>query len=99
MYRPTPYRAARILPSSPCYRFMKRREVLQQVLFDQIQIAEQLEKTEGRYSRDAAYAWDVVEEVSRKLRIVEMHIEDCMFDDVGYERSARDDEISDRLYD
>lgn len=100
MYRSTyAYKNARIHPSSSCQRFVKRREMLQQVLRDQIAIAEQLEVSEGRYSRDAAYAWDVVEEVSRKIRMVEMHIDDCLFDDRGFEKQMRDDEIADRMYD
>lgn len=100
MYRSAgTYRNSRIYPGSSCQRFVKRREMLQQVLQDQIVIAEQLEISEGRYSRDAAYAWDVVEEISRKIRIVDMHIDDCLYEDKGYEKAMRDDEIADRMYD
>lgn len=73
--------------------------MLKQVLRDQIRIAEALEQSEGRYSRDAAYAWDVVEEVSRKLNIVQTHIEDALEDERGVERAVRDEEISHREYD
>lgn len=89
----------RVHPSSSCVRFIQRRDKLQQVLRDQIVIAEQLEHSEGRYSRDAAYAWDVVEEISRKLRLLEMHIDDCLMEDRGFDRVTRDDEISTREYD
>lgn len=93
------HRTHRIYPGSSCTRFMHRRDMLQQVLREQIAIAERLEISEGRYSRDAAYAWDVVEEVSRKLRLIDMHIDDCLVEERGVERYFRDDEISMREYD
>lgn len=92
-------RSYRVHPGSSCIRFIQRRETLQQVLRDQITIAEHLEHSEGRYSRDAAFAWDVVEEISRKLRLIDMHIDDCLAEDRGHDRMLRDDEISLREYD
>lgn len=93
------HKAYRVYPGSSCARFVERRDVLEQLLRDQIVIAEKLERAEGSYSRDVAFAWDVVEEVSRKLRLIEMHIDDLYYEERGYERAFRDDEISMREYD
>lgn len=45
--------------------------MLKQLVQKQIAIANQLAVTEGTYSRDTMWAWDVVEELSRKLHMVE----------------------------
>lgn len=86
------------LTSSRCLQ--ERRDMLRNVLQTQIKVAHRLASTEGKYSRDTVWAWDVVEEISRKISMIEMnihHLERYSFyhrDKIGY-----DTELAERMYD
>lgn len=51
--------------------FQDRRDMLKSMIQKQTTIAKQLAETEGKYSRDTMWAWDVVGELSHKLQLVE----------------------------
>lgn len=51
--------------------FQDRRDMLKRMIQKQTTIAKQLAESEGKYSRDTMWAWDVVGELSHKLRMVE----------------------------
>lgn len=84
-------------------RLRERRQVLKTVLQEQIRIANVLSDTEGRQSDAARWAWDVVEEVSRKLNRVEDTIAHTHYgsdqEDRMYMSMYHEDELGRREYD
>jgi hypothetical protein len=85
--------------AAPVRQLLRRREALKTVLNKQIHVANGLSKLEGLHSREAQWAWDVVEEVTQKLN----RVEDQLTHDVDWEWdpsriSAYDIELSLREY-
>lgn len=77
-----------------------RRHALKTILQEQINIAEMLSRTEGIDSKATRWAWDVVEEVSKKLNRVEDTIYHSYIDEHDRARkSIYDEELSRREYD
>ena len=56
--------------------FQERRAMLRQTIQRQMVIAQELAQSEGEYSRDTMWAWNVVDELSHKLRLVETSLAD-----------------------
>ena len=81
--------------SSRCMR--ERRDMLRRVLQKQVQVAQKLTSTEGKYSRDTMWAWDVAEEISRKISLIEMNINRYSY--IERDKLSYDIELSGRLYD
>lgn len=78
----------------------ERRDMLRTVLHKQIQVAHRLSATEGKYSRDTMWAWDVVEEISRKISLIEMNIQQMQrYSFVNRDKLEYDFELSGRMYD
>lgn len=79
-------------------RLQERQRYLRKMLRDQIQIAQTLSQVEGPYRRSTIYAWDVVEEISRKLSILDYRIRQ---EEANFERDLieYDIELSERVYD
>lgn len=79
----------------------QRHDMLKGVLRKQVKIAEHLSTTEGKYSRESVWAWDVVEEISRKLSILESNIRDLEYSsyhhrnklEYDYEQSIREYDV------
>lgn len=77
-----------------------RRQALKNILQEQINVAEMLSRTEGIDSKATRWAWDVVEEVSKKLNRVEDTIYHSYIEDYDRTRkSIYDEELSRREYD
>lgn len=83
------------------YSLGERRNILKTVLNEQIKIAEMLSESEGIDSTASRWAWDVVEEISKKLTRVEDTIWHTYYQE--NERKKRffyhDEELSTRMYD
>jgi hypothetical protein len=80
--------------------FVTRREMLQQLVEKQIGIAQKLAQTEGAYSRDTMWAWDVVEELSRKLNMVDLSLINMRMEPLRFrDKSMYDRELAQRVYD
>lgn len=95
-----PYRTPRYHPlnAKTLHTLKERRALLKNILVEQISIAETLSNTEGMESKATRWAWDVVEEVTRKLN----RVEDTIFHTDDYDRTTRsvyDEELSRREYD
>lgn len=77
-----------------------RRQALKTILQEQISVAEMLSRTEGIDSKATRWAWDVVEEVSKKLNRVEDTIYHSYVEEQEHaRRSVYDEELSRREYD
>lgn len=79
-------------------RLQERQRYLRKILQDQIRIAQTLTQIDGKYNRSAIYAWDVVEEISKKLSILKTRIYE---EENNFERDPieYDIELSERVYD
>ena len=83
-----------------CRDDRERRKVLKKLLYEHIQIAERLSKTEGSDSPNARWAWDVTEEITRKLNRVEDMLYQSNIEE--WERTRQDiydEQMSRREYD
>jgi hypothetical protein len=83
-----------ILP--PTGPLMVRKKVLRTLLSSQISIAENLAAMEGKHSRAAMCAWDIVEELSRTLNFIERDLREM---ELVRDKSQYDEELSRREYD
>jgi hypothetical protein len=72
--------------------------MLKHILKDQIAVAEKLSTIEGSYSSDASHAWDVVEELSRKLNKIETLIHEYDLEGVKRNKLDYDIELANRHY-
>lgn len=80
--------------------YTARRDMLRHLVRKQIHIATDLMHSEGPYSRDTQCAWDVVEELSRKLNMIEVHLAQDRMDPLQHrDMSMYDAELSVREYD
>lgn len=92
----------RIVLGSSIHTMRERRTMLRKVLQQQIKVAERLTLSEGRYSRDASWAWDVVEEVSRKLHMIDTTIKTTILDGITHhniDSAELDEDLPRRMYD
>lgn len=88
-------------PKSQYYQnLVSRRDMLRHLVNKQIVIAKDLAASEGKYSRDTMWAWDVVEELSCKLHMVEVSMIQMRMEPLRYrDADVYDFELSLREYD
>jgi hypothetical protein len=85
---------------SPCRHIQIRKELLLNILDQQVAIAKQLSSIDGDYTVEATHAWDVVEELSQKLHNINVQLSECIDEEDRYfDKMDREDRISRREYD